>query len=94
MTGNLNEYIFEDRSFREATRVLEVKLLLIDTLDMKGIRFHLPTHALEDIHYPPIYFKGSSRGPGGMDSVIKGVVYRENDGSVRWRFVRVSWSMN
>ena len=89
--GPTDPSFFEDRSFREATRLLEVKLELADSTILDGLRFEPPKASKSNPQHPPLFFKGSSRGSdsGTTLSVIKGCVYREGDGSVRWRFVRV-----
>ena len=61
---------------------------------MDGLGFKAPNTSKRNPQHPPLYFKGSSRGSdsGTTLSVIKGCVYEEEDGSVRWRFVRVRGS--
>ena len=69
--------------------MLEVKLEIVDSSILAGLSFELPKVAQENRRRPPIFFRGASRGPEGTESVIKGCVYEEEDGSIRWRFVRV-----
>lgn len=42
-----------------------------------------------DERFPPIYFKGRSRGGNGNESKVRGRVYKTTDGCIRWCFVSV-----
>ena len=78
---------FDNPDFEEATRLIELKLTLIDpeaiphvyTLD----RF--PDSPYK--HYPTLYFTGSSRGIQGNEATVIGSVTMSEGGVVRWRFV-------
>ncbi|KAF5336991.1 hypothetical protein D9611_003456 [Ephemerocybe angulata] len=85
--GPLDEGFFAESTFREATRLLEVKLKIVDRSILNGIGFVLHRKYSANPHRPPLYFKGTSRGSdGAAASIIKGCVYEEEDGSIRWRF--------
>lgn len=84
-----------DPSFREATRLLNVTLQIVEKSVVTGGVSELqdPPNPLNSLR-PPLYFKGSSKESEGIiESTIKGCVYEEEDGSIRWRFVRVSLSI-
>lgn len=81
-----------DPSFREATRLLNVTLQIVEKSVVTGGVSELqdPPNPLNSLR-PPLYFKGSSKESEGIiESTIKGCVYEEEDGSIRWRFVRES----
>ncbi|KAF9023418.1 hypothetical protein BDZ89DRAFT_1136725 [Hymenopellis radicata] len=77
-------YFEENPRFREATRLIQVSLKVVSHSDLKyhddtEFRTYFP-------EYPPIYFKGSSRGVNGNESSVEGVVTMAKDGSIRYHF--------
>lgn len=85
---------FEEPRFREATRLMEVKLRLTAPDNLR-FRRPLKAKALESSSvspdpYPPLYFSGSSKGVNGNEALVEGTVRMGRDGAVRWQFVRVS----
>jgi len=85
--GPRNPSFFKDSRFREATRLIEVRLHLIsrdqfhfDNYDARG---ESSSHPL----YPTLYFAGASRGLTGPEANIEGYVKVAEDGTIRWRFV-------
>ncbi|KAK0465239.1 uncharacterized protein EV420DRAFT_1637389 [Desarmillaria tabescens] len=72
-------YFTENLRFREATRLLEVKLKVVARDKLKfsnmdnGPTVHNPL-------YPPLYFHGVSRGVDGNKSDIEGMVEMGDDG--------------
>ncbi|KAF5384743.1 hypothetical protein D9757_006251 [Collybiopsis confluens] len=97
--GPRNPVFFRDSRFREATRLIEVKLHLIEK---DQLRFHEPSVELEssssssfssssgnadfDPRYPTLFFSGTSRGVSGNEAKIEGNVRIGVDGTVRWTF--------
>lgn len=81
-------YFTENARFREATRLLEVKLKVVarDKLKFSDMDDDL---AVRNPLYPPLYFHGVSRGVDGNGSVTEGMVKMGNDGVVRYKFVSV-----
>lgn len=85
---------FEEPRFREATRLMEVKLRLTAPDNLR-FRRPLKAKALESSSVspdpcPPLYFSGSSKGVNGNEALVEGTVRMGRDGAVRWQFVRVS----
>ncbi|TFK76733.1 hypothetical protein BDN72DRAFT_829885 [Pluteus cervinus] len=82
--------VFEDPRFREATKLIEVKLRIVSR---QAMRFHLPPStdrlAGPDPRYPPLCFSGSAKGVQGNEAVIEGMVRMGVDGVARWQFVSV-----
>ncbi|KAG6919573.1 hypothetical protein DXG01_004236 [Tephrocybe rancida] len=81
---------FDCPRFRECTRLLELKLRLIDAGSSR-YRHHLglwPNVCMRNINtkYPPIYFEGTSTNYRGNRAVVEGVVHMAPDGTVRWQF--------
>ncbi|KAE9395927.1 hypothetical protein BT96DRAFT_1042571 [Gymnopus androsaceus JB14] len=84
--GPRNPLFFHDTRFREATRLIEVKLHLIS----KGeLRFQKPSCEGPNLNprYPVLYFSGTSRGVSGNEAKIEGTVQIGVDGTPRWTFV-------
>ncbi|KAJ7693683.1 hypothetical protein B0H17DRAFT_1199789 [Mycena rosella] len=80
---------FDDRDFREATRLIELTLHLIPRHKLR-IRFpsgEPPPHTNPD--YPPLYFAGSSRGASGQEATVQGFVFMGQDYVPRWRFTSI-----
>ncbi|GLB36510.1 hypothetical protein LshimejAT787_0307980 [Lyophyllum shimeji] len=77
---------FDCPRFREGTRLLELKLRLIDR---EGSRFrsHRRASAVKSRNdrFPPIYFTGTSKSVKSS-TITEGVVYMSPDGVVRWEF--------
>ncbi|KAJ7102313.1 hypothetical protein B0H15DRAFT_814106 [Mycena belliarum] len=89
-TGPRDPSFFDDRDFREATRLIELKLHLI-TRDEMRIRFPSgdpPPPSSPD--YPPLYFSGISRGASfGQEASVQGFVFMGLDHLPRWRFTSI-----
>ncbi|KAF9454995.1 hypothetical protein P691DRAFT_754120 [Macrolepiota fuliginosa MF-IS2] len=83
--GPLHPKFFEDPRFREATKLIEVKLRIIPEAE---IRFFESSEVLPSAspHHPPIFFAGSSKGVHGNEAVVEGYVRMACDGTARWRF--------
>jgi len=73
--GPLNPAFFDDPGFHEAIRLIEIKL--------RVTKFERNPHSLR----PTICFAGTSRGSGGQRARVKGRVFMNVDGNIRWRFV-------
>ncbi|KAJ6575516.1 hypothetical protein B0H10DRAFT_1963801 [Mycena sp. CBHHK59/15] len=90
MTGGPRDpSFFNDRGFREATRLIELKLHLIPEEQMR-VQFpsvHPPYN--HNPKYPPLYFSGSSRGASGLEAVVQGLVHMGRDCVPRWRFTSI-----
>lgn len=78
---------FNNPEFAEATRLIELKLTLINPQDIPDYytldRF--PDSPYE--HYPTLYFTGSSWGMQGNEATVIGSVTMSGVGVVRWRLV-------
>jgi hypothetical protein len=78
---------FDDRDFREATRLIELNIHIIPK-NMMRVKFPVgdPPHA--NPLYETLYFSGTSRGGStGQESIVQGFVYMGHDYIPRWRFV-------
>ncbi|KAJ4476606.1 hypothetical protein J3R30DRAFT_3487757 [Lentinula aciculospora] len=84
--GPRNPEFFRDSRFREATRLIEIKLQLVT---QSQLRFHDPAPDSENLktRYPTLFFCGTSRGISGNEAKIEGNVSIGIDGTVRWTFV-------
>ncbi|KAF9243751.1 hypothetical protein BU15DRAFT_71875 [Melanogaster broomeanus] len=80
---------FEEATFAEATRLIELKLHLIgpDAIPNYCTIDRFPDS--EDTRYPTLHFSGSSWGIHGNEATVVGSVYMAGDGVVRWRFASV-----
>ncbi|KAK0208423.1 hypothetical protein DFS33DRAFT_1379944 [Desarmillaria ectypa] len=81
-------YFTENVRFREATRLLEVKLKVVarDTLKFSNMDNNPTIH---NALYPPLYFRGISCGVDGNRSDMEGMVKMGNDGVVCYKFVSI-----
>ncbi|THV06105.1 hypothetical protein K435DRAFT_886375 [Dendrothele bispora CBS 962.96] len=84
--GPRNPIFFTDSRFREATRLIEVKLHLIPRDQFHFGGYDVQTESSPNSLYPTLYFAGSSRGLSGVEAAIEGYVRDAGDGIVRWRF--------
>ncbi|KAJ3908161.1 hypothetical protein F5879DRAFT_1007874 [Lentinula edodes] len=84
--GPRNAEFFRDSRFREATRLIEIKLYLVSR---SQLRFYTPSPDLEDLktRYPTLFFCGVSRGVSGNEAKVEGNVCIGIDGTIRWTFV-------
>lgn len=84
--GPRNAEFFRDARFREATRLIEIKLYLVSR---SQLRFYTPSPDLEDLktRYPTLFFCGVSRGVSGNEAKVEGNVCIGIDGTIRWTFV-------
>lgn len=98
--GTRDPNFFEDPSFQEATRLIELDLHLIPAYKIpRAASFLLPDRivknrfAYENLYesYPPLCFTGTSRGQHGNESKVNGTVTMGLDGIIRWRFVSTSF---
>ncbi|KAF8973541.1 hypothetical protein BDZ97DRAFT_1751578 [Flammula alnicola] len=86
--GPRHPKFFKDPRFREATRLIEVKMHLIPSKEM---RFHkLPEDSVErNVLFPPLCFTGSSKGVNGNEAAVEGFVTMGKDGIPRWRMTSI-----
>ena len=87
--GPRHPKFFKDPRFREATRLIEVKLNLIP---FDKLRFHRLTEipSSKNPQHPPLFFTGSSKAVNGNEAAVEGFVMMGMDGIARWQLVR-SW---
>ncbi|OBZ79657.1 hypothetical protein A0H81_00376 [Grifola frondosa] len=90
--GPHNASFFDD-PFEEAIRPVELQL---EVLDLEDYPEGEPSE-VDDPNYPPLFFKGFSRGTHSAAAIINGCVTTLADGSVRWHFIttydgRMQWS--
>ncbi|KAJ7293186.1 hypothetical protein C8J57DRAFT_1429070 [Mycena rebaudengoi] len=78
--GPRDPSFFDDVDFREATRLIELRLHLITEDKMRSPVFP---------DYPPVYFSGSSRGALGQEATVQGFVHMGKDCIPRWRFTSI-----
>ncbi|KAK7058345.1 hypothetical protein VNI00_001976 [Paramarasmius palmivorus] len=86
--GPRSPSFFDDPRFREATRLIEVKLNLIPKDKLRHLKAN-PEPKTYNALYPTLYFAGISRGAAGNESSIEGSVRIGADGTVRWQFLDV-----
>ncbi|KXN81105.1 hypothetical protein AN958_06059 [Leucoagaricus sp. SymC.cos] len=83
--GPLHPKFFEDPRFREATRLIEVKLHIVPRSQIR----HFPSSEILDESTSPIhpttFFVGSSKGANGNEATIEGFVWVASDRTVRWK---------
>ncbi|KAL4244578.1 hypothetical protein ABKN59_009949 [Abortiporus biennis] len=83
---------FDDHQIEEAARLIEMQVKIIsDPLDT-SVPFapSIPSLGEEDPNYPPIRFKGTARGTGGVqtnNAEVRGSVYRYKNGLIRYFIV-------
>ncbi|EAU92633.2 hypothetical protein CC1G_01678 [Coprinopsis cinerea okayama7 len=90
--GPRSSRMFSDPGFREAIRLLEVTLKLITPDEYKAYGRgapDIPAESETDEHHPVLFFKGGSRGPHGAESIIRGLVFMDTEGFVKWRLFSV-----
>ncbi|KAF5355737.1 hypothetical protein D9756_004027 [Leucocoprinus leucothites] len=89
--GPLHPKFFEDPRFREATRLIEVKLHIIPRSE---IRFFPPSEIQLSASqkHPLTFFHGTSKGVNGNESTVEGYVRMARDGTVRWRLVSLEFT--
>ncbi|TFK30727.1 hypothetical protein FA15DRAFT_662759 [Coprinopsis marcescibilis] len=82
--------VFTDPGFHEAVRLMEVKLQLVSSELYASFRTRAPalpsTDEVCDTH-KTLFFTGESRGIGGVNSSIRGLVYMDKEGVVKWRLM-------
>jgi len=90
--GPRNPSYFQDPSFREATRLIELTLHLTSPNKLR-FRGHTDTDSsgcvMDDPQYPPLYFDGKSRGANENEATVEGSVRMSTEGVALWRFVSV-----
>ncbi|KAJ3575920.1 hypothetical protein NP233_g795 [Leucocoprinus birnbaumii] len=86
--GPLHPNFFEDPRFREATRLIEVRLHIVPE---SQIRFYPPSEIepSASLKHPITFFHGTSKGVNGNEAVVEGYVRVATDGSVRWRLLSI-----
>ncbi|KAF8656390.1 hypothetical protein AX16_002576 [Volvariella volvacea WC 439] len=92
-SGRYDPTFFDDLRFREATRLIEIKLQIIPK---KSLRYCIPPDTRSsgpNMEYPPLFFTGSAKGVTRNTSVVEGMVSMGMDGIVKWQFVSV-WDEN
>ncbi|KAF9260604.1 hypothetical protein L218DRAFT_1079276 [Marasmius fiardii PR-910] len=86
---NRSRTFFQDKRFREATRLIEVRLKLVPKVGLK-YPILLPPHSNAVERYPALYFQGTSRGATGNQASLEGCVWvSDKDGAVRWWFLDI-----
>ncbi|KAK1226408.1 hypothetical protein PQX77_010619 [Marasmius sp. AFHP31] len=89
--GPRSPKFFQDKRFREATRLIEVKLHLITRDQLKLPNLLAPdsesSSSSSKPSRPTLYFIGTSRGSSGNEATIEGSVSVGKDGCVRWHFI-------
>ncbi|KAF8167815.1 hypothetical protein B0H34DRAFT_683143 [Crassisporium funariophilum] len=96
--GPRHPRFFKDPRFREATRLLEMKLHIIPAQQM---RFHrsVDLRTNKSSTHAPLCFTGVSKGVNGNEATLEGLVTMGKDGTARWRFIIIyadhpQWSGN
>jgi hypothetical protein len=86
--GPLHPKFFEDSRFREATRLIEVKLQVVP---QREIRFFESSEIQPSASpkHPGTFFNGSSKGINGNEATVEGYVRMASDGTVRWKMVSI-----
>ncbi|KAH7930565.1 hypothetical protein BV22DRAFT_1054743 [Leucogyrophana mollusca] len=89
--------LFDDPQFREATRLIELKLHLIDVENVPSFYALDRFPESHNPKYPTLYFAGTSWGIHGNEATVVGSVSMSDEGIVRWRFAsvsekRINWS--
>jgi hypothetical protein len=74
-------------NFEEVTRLVELKLTLIDPREIPNYYMLDRFPDSPDKHYPTLYFTGSSWGIPGNEVTVIGSVTMSERGVVRWRLV-------
>ncbi|KAJ7770828.1 hypothetical protein DFH07DRAFT_953826 [Mycena maculata] len=88
-TGPRDPAFFDDRGFREATRLIEINLHLI-TRDKMRVRFPTGDPPMDrNPDYPTLYMSGTSRGASSQEALVQGFVYMGQDFIPRWRFTSI-----
>ncbi|KAH9836538.1 uncharacterized protein C8Q71DRAFT_47007 [Rhodofomes roseus] len=84
-TGPRDRDFFDD-DYQEAIRPVELHLDVLDPTPEQSTESaeSPPPHP---VRYPPIFFKGLSRGAHSADAAVEGSVRVLADGSIRWSFV-------
>ncbi|PFH54746.1 hypothetical protein AMATHDRAFT_52544 [Amanita thiersii Skay4041] len=83
---------FEDPRFREATRLMEVKIALVDPETLQFYSTLRPLCLTEPEYkssYPTLYFNGSTRGVHGHEAGIEGFVKMEKQNYIYWHFTAI-----
>jgi len=88
--GPRHAKFFKDPRFREATRLIEVKLRIVSPDTLKFYRASDLTKIPGKV--PPLCFVGSSKGVNGNEATVEGYVALGKDGIARWYFVSRSAS--
>jgi len=88
--GPRNPSFFDDRGFREATRLIDINISIIPRSKML-VRFPTGDPPVQ-VHplYEPLYFSGTSRGASSAgNAMVQGFVHMARDGSIRWRLTSI-----
>ncbi|KAF8640766.1 hypothetical protein AX17_000416 [Amanita inopinata Kibby_2008] len=83
---------FEDPRFREATRLIEVKLRLVTSDSLRCYSPLDPLTASEpefEQSRPTLYFTGTTRGSHGNEAGLEGFVKWERPGYIFWQFTAI-----
>ncbi|KAJ7139741.1 hypothetical protein C8R44DRAFT_867854 [Mycena epipterygia] len=89
-TNPRNPAFFDDREFREATRLIELNLYLIPR---EKLRISFPAGdppVSGNPDYPPLCFSGTSRAASSsQEAIVQGFVHMGQDHVPRWRFTSI-----
>ncbi|KAG0699721.1 hypothetical protein DFH29DRAFT_35429 [Suillus ampliporus] len=88
--GQQDSTYFDNSNFEEATRLVELKLTLIDAQAIPDVYTLCRFPDSPYKHYPTLYFTGSSLGIQGNEATVTGSVTMSESGVIRWRFASVS----
>jgi hypothetical protein len=86
--GPRHPKFFKDPRFREATRLIEVKLNIISFNKMRFHRHPENPFPKNDAH-PPLCFTGSSKAVNGNAATVEGFVVMGKDGIARWHLTSI-----
>ncbi|KAF7339981.1 F-box domain-containing protein [Mycena venus] len=83
--GPRDPSFFDDRGFREATRLIELNIHIIPREKMR-VRFPSGDPPQPHPQYETLYFSGTSRGAStGQEAIVQGFVHMGPDHIPRWR---------
>lgn len=96
MPARDSTYFYDNPSFQEASRFIELDLHVTNVGDLTAARVakspddaSLPNAHELMLSRPTIHFAGISRGGNGNEAKVRGYVKMTNDGNIRWKFVSV-----
>ncbi|KAF4623349.1 hypothetical protein D9613_002064 [Agrocybe pediades] len=84
--GPKNPKFFKDPRFREATRLIELKLHIARSSEL---RYYRPPTESHHPAYPTLCIGGSSKGVNGNEAIVEGCVIMGQDGVARWEIISI-----